>query len=172
MSLVQPSDFKFGINIPHRDEDDVQKKIQWFIDKYEPLFLTQLLGPSLYAALKAGLNENDTLAKWSSLRDIVTPLAANYVYWWYLRKNVTTTVTTGEASAKNSNSNIESPIRKMVDVWNENIYCCRELVANWNVVDYGMYYLPNVWNYYNHNMYYSLGTNLPEIFTIQNTLNI
>lgn len=55
MSIISASDFVHEYNIPNRTKPEIAEDINWFISKYEPQLLVELLGADLYSLLKAGL---------------------------------------------------------------------------------------------------------------------
>jgi hypothetical protein len=134
--------FTGELNIPNSDAQHVQDLIQTFIEKYEPLVLTHVLGYELYAELKAGTVSKPYATKWSELlngkdytynskarhwRGIVDQsidglpqsFLANYVYYYYMKFNFTQTAAMGEVTSKNENSIPANPGLKMVRAWNE-----------------------------------------------------
>lgn len=56
MSFIDASYFVTELNIPNSGDVDIAPRIQWFINKYEPLFLQKLMGYPLYKAFVAGMN--------------------------------------------------------------------------------------------------------------------
>jgi hypothetical protein len=55
MSFIDASYFVGDLNIPNSGQSEVAERITWFIEKYEPLFLRQLLGYPLYKAFVSGM---------------------------------------------------------------------------------------------------------------------
>jgi hypothetical protein len=60
-----------------------------------------------------------TVAINQSTGDSKESLIANYVYYWYMRKQATQTTTVGEVATKTENAVRTSPGAKMVRAWNE-----------------------------------------------------
>lgn len=56
MSFIDTSYFVAELNIPNTGDTSTSQRVTWFIQKYEPLFLQQLLGYPLYKAFVAGMN--------------------------------------------------------------------------------------------------------------------
>lgn len=56
MSFIDTSYFVAELNIPNSGDTAVAERIQWFINKYEPLFLQKLMGYPLYKAFVSGMN--------------------------------------------------------------------------------------------------------------------
>lgn len=46
-------------------------------------------------------------------------LIANYVYYWFMRNNVTQSTPMGEVATANENSTVNNPVHKMSRAWNE-----------------------------------------------------
>lgn len=167
--LVSVDDFDLTINIPNTDETPVINRLTGFIAKYEPEYLTQLLGATLYADFKAGLEEDPIPTKWQSLKDnISVEQIASFVYFYWVRKN--NSFLSGNniiVKPKTENAENISPIFDQVNVWNEMVDSSFKTVKfiQENNVDYGNYYLPDMqrWYYYNHFCH-----SLPDIFYKQN----
>jgi len=126
------------------DIDSSRSKLSGFINKYEPKFLTDLLGDVLYSEFKAGLLENPIPQKWTDLKNVLandttkeSPIA-NYVYYWFLRNASTTTVEVGESKQLTENAERVSSIDKQVRAWNEMVYWNRKVIIflNTNISDY------------------------------------
>lgn len=169
--LVSTTDFSLDINIPNTDETPIMNRLNGFIAIYEPEYLTMLLGGSLYADFKAGLELDPIPAKWQSLKENITVYqVAVYVYWHWVRKGVAPLSGFNTAvSPKAENANVVSPIDDMVYNWNRMVdlsYKSVKFIQD-NNADYGNYYLPNLYpyGYYNRCM-------VPDIFHRQNSLNI
>lgn len=150
MLLIDTTYFNGKINVPNVDNPVARGSLAQFISEYEPDFLRKLLGPSLYAAYITGIAIVAPDQKWLDLRDgtsynyggntytwkgltqaitagTVTykfsPIA-NYIWYWWMRTNNTSTTSEGESSSKKANGNKVSPALKMATVWN--------VMAEWN----------------------------------------
>lgn len=128
------------------------KKLNELIAKYERQYLKNILGYAFYKAFQSAMDdeaESETLAtKWKELRDggeytdstgvlrkweglinndLTSPIA-NYIYYWYLRKNASRTTVRGEKSDKQPTSDSSSSINKQVRAWNEMVRMSCSLV--------------------------------------------
>ena len=126
------------------DIDSSRSKLSGFINKYEPKFLTDLLGDVLYSEFKSGLLEVPIPQKWTDLKNVLanditkeSPIA-NYVYYWFLRNASTTTVEVGESKQLTENAERVSSIDKQVRAWNEMVDWNRKVIIflNANISDY------------------------------------
>lgn len=168
-SIIQPALFVAENNIPNKNE--VGENLQAFIDKYEPLFLTELLGVELYDELKA--HKGDT--RFVELLPYLKPAIVDYVYWFYLQDQNTVTATTGGAKPKQQNSTNASAYPKMVRAWNEMVELNRK--TNAFLKDNATYpeYTKVIPQWYYWDNWYTLTwrfCELPEIYRIKNTLGI
>lgn len=156
MSLIDETYFIGELNIPNLNEDSEIERLQLFIDKYEPKFLIELLGYGLYKDFKAGLLINPIEDKWKALRDggeytyngilnrwngvkhSGSSMIANYVYYWWMRNEVTQTTGIGEVASKSENSVRVSASGKMTSAWNEMVLQVWALTSflNANATDY------------------------------------
>lgn len=125
-----------------------QKLLDIFISKYEKKFLTELLGYDLYEKFVKETHESDikdVLPEWKMLKnklfnskEWISP-AANYVYYWYMANNMSSTSGIGEVRALTNNAELTSPIPKMIKAWNEMVDMNKEFemwIVNNNVYDY------------------------------------
>lgn len=153
--LIDKSYFIGDINVPNTSAVSVGERLDWFINKFEPQFLLQVLGYELDKAFAAGLAEDPVPQKWADLKDGVEytgldgrlrkwrgfietvvegedgqkqSMIANYVYYFFMRGVVTQTTGIGETVTKAENADIVSPADKMCYAWNEMIRWVRELV--------------------------------------------
>lgn len=113
------------INIPNVDQPSVLENLNLFIKKYEKRFLILLLGDTVYDDFINGLSEDPIPVKWSELRDRLinsedkeSPIA-NYVYYWYMRDQSTTSTGIGETKPNAENASIVRSSDKQVRGWNE-----------------------------------------------------
>lgn len=177
--IINPTYFAGDLTIPQLSQPAVQNTLSWFINEYEPKFLNDLLGYQLYSDYTAGITGATPAAIWTELRDgkeytnkfgrldkwkglsftlngVKKSPIANYIYYWYLRNEATTTTGGGEVA-----SNVAmpaSPAGKMTRAWNQMVDWNRELVefmngnANYN-------FDPNRFFTYNAMWYYSSNSN-------------
>jgi hypothetical protein len=170
--LVSVNDFIIEINIPNTDETAVIENLQGFINKYEPRYLTQLLGDALYTDFKAGLVIEPIPAKWQSLKDNISiEQIASFVFFYYIRsKNSYNSGLNVIVKPKSENATAISPIITQVDVWNDMVdasYTSAKYIQDNNSL-YGNYYLPTVC----HMFYYGYNRMcLPDIFEKLNYQN-
>jgi hypothetical protein len=137
MSLIDETYFIGELNLPGLNDDDTVERLQLFIDKYEAKFLKELLGYELYKAFLTGVDTRPVDDKWAALKsgsDYVrngrtyrweglvqsdTSMIANYVYYYWMRNEVSQTTGIGEVITKSENSTRISPSAKMTRAWNE-----------------------------------------------------
>lgn len=140
MSIISPSNFKGERSIAQVEQQQVSQNVQWFIDKYEPIFLKKLLGDTLYKEFVDGLNEDQILPKWTDLRDgtDLKAMLIDFVYYYYQNNNLTNTGGVGESKIKSDNAIAASPYPKMINAWNEMVNMARlfdlstDTYPNWN----------------------------------------
>jgi len=129
------------------DIDSSRSQLTGFINKYEPKFLTELLGATLYSELIAGLGESVPEQKWIGLRDELanddtkeSPIA-NYVYYWFIRNQVTMTVGVGEVTPLAENAINANSVNKQVRAWNDMVDMNKKVIIflNENINDYPSY---------------------------------
>lgn len=140
MSLINSSYFIGERNIPNVDYPDVGSAVGNLLNKYEPEYLKALLGYELFLLFEAGLAEATPAAKWTEIRNGIqftmldgrltkwkglvdtetfqSPIA-DYVYYWWLRNNVSQTAEMGEVRGKAENAVNVSPKFKMCKAWND-----------------------------------------------------
>jgi len=139
-----------------------------FIDKYEPLFLKELLGDDLYTAYAAGIAVTPTPeAKWTALKNkifvnigtspaiVYLSPEANYIYFFFQRNQATVTLTNSEVQTKQENATVISPAQKMIDAWNS-MANDTELIRDWindNITDYPEYLTSDKGNLSHINIY-------------------
>lgn len=129
MSLIDGSYFNLDINTP----DNEYQNIQEFIDRYEPEILKQLLGLELYRLV---IEETPTEQRILDLRDGVDydvdgvtyhwnglinddqiSLIAYYVYYYYVRFNMSENSTIGQVKVKPENGSVANPSLTVQDAW-------------------------------------------------------
>lgn len=124
-----------------------QQLITKYIDEYEPEFLLSLMGFSLnklfaanpneqiYKDIKEGkefINMRGLPDKWPGLvytkGTVKKSPIANYVYYWYMRKQATSTTPSGEKKTKTQNAEDTSPAVKMSSAWYEMKETCKKFI--------------------------------------------
>jgi hypothetical protein len=106
------------------------------VDKYEDKYLNTILGYALNKLLQANINQSSgiyydlingaeytdltgTVQKWQGFATIGSNPIANYIYYWVIRQNVTTTMDIGVRMANAENMINVSAMNKMMSAWNE-----------------------------------------------------
>lgn len=159
MTITSVDDFKAERNIPQISNPGVRAKLQDFIDKYEPKYLKALLGNTLAAEFTTGLipvqvtppTDPPTYlpidAKWLFIRDNteLKNMLVDYIYYWYIRNDVTFTAGTGETKSANENSTRVSSADKQASAWNEAAKLAREFDLDKSI--YPDYVRPVFYNY-------------------------
>jgi hypothetical protein len=193
MSFVLPTDFIGEVNIPNNGDTylGTASNIQYFIDKYEAIFLENLLGYELYNLYLIGITPvavvptTDPItyvpidAKWLNIQTITKQLIVNFIYYYYKLDEFTYSSGTGESKSKGENSTIANPARKMVSRWNEMVNGVYKIVKYWDVETYGLYYIDfKRYGYYWHYdpltffVYGRFNQKVPNIFFTVNTFQI
>lgn len=135
--LINRTYFVGELNITPKDET-----LDWFINKYEPEFLSHALGVKLYADFKSAINASPSpvLSQiWIDIRDGVeyenrlfrtvrwdglvqagprSPIA-NYVYFKYMKNAASQTTSMGEKIGAAENATHVHNNEKMISAWNE-----------------------------------------------------
>lgn len=122
MSIITPSIFTGGEQaIAQLSNTGVNQNVQSFIDEYEPEFLKELLGVTLYNEFVEGLAQDPIDPKWIALRDEMDLklMIKCYVYYWYMINLTTTSAGTSEVKTKNENSTPVNNIDKEIKAWNK-----------------------------------------------------
>jgi hypothetical protein len=144
---VLDKDYFYGpLTIAQVTEEAVERNLLTFIFMYEVPFLKLLLGEDFYALYKAGTEAGSPEAKWTALENELYQVsgtlklspAANYVYWFYMRNQVTETTGTGEKIISTEGSISVSSAQKVKLAWNNMVTRNRNIVA-WikaNIADY------------------------------------
>lgn len=174
--IVQPADFIGEVRIANVSQEDVAADLNHFIQKYEPIILTELLGATLYADLSAGLEVEPIEQKWQLLINEVKLSVVNYIYWYYITDQHIQTVGVGQAVSKAGNAYIVSPVTKLVRAWNEMVQNNFNVIQfiNANTNNYGDYYRPS-WVAYCGSLYgfgYAVHCQLPDILCTQNQFGL
>lgn len=169
MYIASAPDFSKGkLEIPNSAQPATIVKISSCIEDHESDYLAMLLGADLSLSLNQGLATEDLKAdppvaadpKWIMLRDKIKPGLLAWLYFNYRQENNTTFTAAGETritKSGNENSEVVSPRRKMILVWNDmvdrNFEVQSFLKANYSAYSYtGLY----------HDGYRT--ADLPEIF--------
>lgn len=141
MSLIDKTYFTGDINLPSQVLDGDYATITGYITKYEKEVLIMLLGYDLYKELKAEIDEGVYSTKWDNFVNgaeyIVeygsetytvkwnglvntekVSLIAYYIYYQFIRDNVTDTTIIGEVLSQSENSTRVTPADKMVSAYN------------------------------------------------------
>lgn len=164
MTIIDPSYFTGKINLPQTGNTAGNERVQQFIDRYEPEFLKQALGYSLWKAFTGGIEGSGTIdQKWLNLlygaeftigtrvhrwngfaqegSGIViapeTPIA-QYVYYQFLRDIASSITLVGNAASKTDNAERVNSLSKMCDAWNDMVDMTQLLAAflTVNATDY------------------------------------
>lgn len=67
MALIDRTYFVGEINIPNTNQAAIGSQVDLFIQQYEDRFLNEVLGYTLYKALKAGMQVVPVAQKWTDL---------------------------------------------------------------------------------------------------------
>jgi hypothetical protein len=122
--ILNPSYFEGELTIAQAVSEFAETTaLQWFINKYEPVFYRAVIGEKLYRQMIDGTgdadNDSEESLKWLELADKTAPLAAMFVYYFYTKNNNTQTTGTGEFASLSESGERKSPWTKRMDVWNE-----------------------------------------------------
>lgn len=98
--------------------------IQAYIGKYEPKFLRMLLGAEVADRLK----DHPGLLPMLAQPDKGTSVIAKYVYFYYSRDHMTFNTVAGEKLKNTENSTRTSPTHRLVQLWNDMVDECREII--------------------------------------------
>lgn len=131
MSIIGPSYFHGEIHISSTEDLAVAEDLQGLIDKYEPKILRELFGKTMYREFIDEIDGGSPAQKWTDLlegvedewmgltNDRELSLIANYVYYFWARKENTQTVGIGTVKVKAENAVKVAPVEKYVRAWNE-----------------------------------------------------
>lgn len=159
MSLIDKTYFVGELDVANTNNANVEARLQWFINKYEPEFLRLILGADLYTNYVAGIvvtAPDPVPAEWVALQDFegLKTAIASYVYFYYMRDQFTQTVGLGEVKPTAENATASDPSFKMMRAINEAVRWVREntLVEflNENVSDYPGWVMPESYTYYSY----------------------
>lgn len=139
-TVIDTSFFEIDPFIAQIGQLAVRENVQLFINRYEPRFLSVLLGNKTYLDFIEGIAEPAPAQKWLDLRDgktyeddkgntfiwpglanpdtKVSPIA-NYVYYWYTRSEASWGTGSGEVVPSVENGVRNSPDGKQVQIWRD-----------------------------------------------------
>lgn len=139
MSLIDASYFNFEVNTPVNKYNNLQD----FINRFEPEILKKLLGLDLYRKvtdpenaayatqeiidLREGVDYSvdGVLYRWNGLiNEEKISLISYYVFYWFIRLNLSETSSNGEVQISLENASIANVSLKLQDIWDrlENLY--------------------------------------------------
>lgn len=136
--ITQLTDFRVEIDIPQATVTPSNENVQFMINKYEPIFLSNLFGDSFAALFIAGINPPVTDpvtpvdARWTAILNLpgFKTAIANYIYYYWMRYQATQNFGTGTGNSANTNATPASPVDKVRRAWFE-MY-----IANWKTLKY------------------------------------
>lgn len=114
----------------------LQASIGRYLLRYEPEFLTDLLGETLYTALSAGLDEAEPAEVWTNLRDQivdstakVSPIA-NFTWCQWYKDYAMSRTGIGDGHPEGGNIKIGTNNRRVATVWNDMVDVMAD-IADW-----------------------------------------
>jgi len=138
--LIDKTYFINDISLPGSVLEGNYEVITQYIAKYEPEILLRLLGYDLYKALQAEIDAASYTTVWDNfvngaeyvvegytvkwnglINSELTSFIAYYIYYQYMKNNVTTTTAIGETQSGAENGGKISPADKMTHAWNNYI---------------------------------------------------
>jgi hypothetical protein len=137
--LVAAKDFQGEIAIAQIEQPDVWARVQWFVDKYEPLCLCSLLGDALAEEFITEYPKPEHDEKWNNLAAKLRPIIANIIYYNYQADNETTTTGVGEVDMQGENSTRTTVAYKAVRAWNENVELIYDFIRWIDVLTFTSY---------------------------------
>lgn len=143
MPLIDIKFFVGNINLPGRSNSGTDEALNVFINKYEPIFLEKALGYTFYKWLTDAAN----VSAWDDLKNgkeyvvggktyrwqglvvsvgeeedatfmRISPIA-NYVYFYWMDANKTSTGNVGENKPLTANASQQNGVEKTAFAWNE-----------------------------------------------------
>lgn len=152
--IIDQSYFRGDINIPGTTTTAVSERLTWFCEKLETELLQKLLGYSMWKAFDADMKKSADQQdqKWKDLRDgkeyndltgtvrkwkgllanqgglVKTSVISLYVYYWWVRDNVSNTTAIGEIQSESENGKKVTPALKLSRAWNEMSSWVEELI--------------------------------------------
>lgn len=139
MTLINDTYFKKRLTaIPSLNQPPISTKLNNYLDIYEDEYLVNVLGQQLSDEFAAGLEESVVDPKWTALRDGAeftynnvkynwkgflrttkeSPIA-NYIMWYIVRDGNDDLTGVGVMKSTSENSEVQSPINRMVNIWNQ-----------------------------------------------------
>lgn len=181
-NIISNTDFVGELFIANSAQSDVNSDLSIFITKYETKFLKQLFGSDFYPIF---IN-NITDARFVALIALpeFKPAIASYIYYYYIRDQVTQTVGMGNVEPKSANATNTSNGRKQTRAFNEMVKNVYEIIKYITDSDlYPEYVIPNwlLWRMQKYALewwtqdYYLYPINfrtIPEIFNSITEMNI
>ena len=131
-TLIDSTYFHTEVFIPNISDSNAVEtarasELQRFIDRYELEYLDLVMGYDMRVEFLAGLEEDSILQKWNDLKAeliddtlLLSPIA-DYVYFHYIRYNVTRTTSSGEVVALVDNGTLTGSNFKQVTAHNRAI---------------------------------------------------
>lgn len=126
--ILQPSDFQVDRTIGQIEQPYVEQAVIDFIGKYEKRFFATMIGDDLYSELNAGIEEDPINEKWLILIDKLKMAAVDYVYFYYMKNDYSTTSGIGENVPLSENAVHTTHREKMIAAWNEMVELNRDFV--------------------------------------------
>lgn len=142
-NLIDVTYFQERLDIPQINQVAVEERVNAYITRFEPEFMTQLLGYEFYQLfltdiatqrmidLKDGktYTYNNVQYRFNGLLYVIgsgdtavkQSCIANYVYWNLVNDSATILTGTGAAVTQSENVDRVSPTWKLAQVWNEMI---------------------------------------------------
>jgi len=182
ITIIASTDFVGQNNVP--DKDIVGTDLQFnYIEKYEPIFLTELLGATLYGLLKDDLEAEDHAERFTNLIPYLKPAIVDYVYWYWLQGQSIVNLGTGAGQSKKQNAVTASPWPLMVRAWNEMVDLNKKtnkflkdnatIYPEYTIVLPTWYFCGGLYPFFDWNWYSWYGCyELPKIYRLQNGLGI
>ena len=125
-NIIQSSDFVGELFIANSAKPDVATDLNYFIEKYERSFLKQLFGEDFYTVFIDNITEErfiDLIAIPEFKNGI-----ASYIYFYYIRNQVTQTVAMGNVKPESGNASIAWDGRKQVRAFNDMVKNVYEII--------------------------------------------
>jgi hypothetical protein len=117
--ITQFTNFQGELSIGQITQPDVQARVQWFIDKYEPRFLTSLLGKALADEFTTEYAKSTHDVKWDNLAAKITPMLTSYIYFYYQNDNEVAAMGIGGVVEEGENGSRTTMQYKCVWAWND-----------------------------------------------------
>lgn len=138
-NIIDQTYFVREIMVAGVERPTVSDTLCKFINEYEPRFLKKALGYEFYKLFNTALQSNptsgrwydlvvgadftmgSTLYEWSGLKNstIKESIIANYVYFYYMRNEMSQTAVMGEVRTNTENAIRSTPASKMAKAWND-----------------------------------------------------